>query len=164
MSADRTDPPAGDTAGAITHPAHRALSASLTKLEALLERATATSPERAALDDRAIASEKGRILLELSRIELPAAGQPTPQALVERVKHVRDRLLDEQRFLKRRIEAAEVISGVIADAVLAADWDGTYEPRGALTAPGPARTKELQPTGASTAPRLRPQAKAGAKS
>lgn len=135
------------------HPMHKAIYAALAKLDDMLDQAMGIGPDgtRQPIDDHAVATQKGRMLLELSRLPTPNEGPPIPPELAEKAHQVRARLADEQRLLKRRIEAADMISGLIAEAVMAEEWDGTYEPRGALTAPGPGRAE----------PRREPAGKAG---
>lgn len=143
--------------GVAPHPTHRAIEAAFDKLDGLLDRALGRGPDGARIDpdDRAIAAEKGRMLLELSRLSAPQTVPDAPGALVARAGAIRNRLVEEQRLLKRRMDAADVISALIEDAVLAAEWDGVYEPRGALTAPGPQRSGEVRPTPAEDRPRVR---------
>lgn len=146
------------------HPAHRALSAALQRLENLLDIAMGSSQPsaiRPVVDDRAIATQKGRALLELSRITLPSDIE-MPVELAAKAQHVRARLIEEQRILKRRMEAAQVIAGLIAEAMMADEWDGTYEPPGAIAGSGPVRHESaaLKQSG----PRLRGVSKQGGRS
>lgn len=110
----------------------QALSATLSKLEVLLDCAMPVSGAPP-VDDATIASQKGRILLELSRFSPRDKSTPLPEPIATQVLRVRNRLAEEHRLLKRRLDAAQIISALIAEAFVAEDWDGTYERHSALT-------------------------------
>lgn len=106
---------------------HHLLS-TLERLEALLDDSIRGMTEKAALDDAALTSAKGRALLALTRL----SGEIGPDALPEDVKaqivRVRTKLAREKSLLERRLDASQLVIRLVADAVLAQDWDGTYGP------------------------------------
>lgn len=101
-----------------------ALATSLERLETLLDGSIAAMAARQAIDDRALAEAKGRVLLELSRI---AQRGPAPdEHVVEATLRVRDKLNREGELLALRLDAAETIADIVSGAARIADWDGTY--------------------------------------
>ncbi|MBJ3778656.1 hypothetical protein [Acuticoccus mangrovi] len=107
------------------------LTTSLTRLETLIDGAIAALEDGGPLDDGGMADAKGRALLELSRYGRPPAELITPEQ-ARQIRRVREKLARESRLLGVRLEAAEVVSSIVAEAVMADEWDGTYGPRPAL--------------------------------
>lgn len=105
-----------------------ALHHSLARLELLADDAIASMTSATTIDDRAMADAKGRALLELSRMRAPSP-EAMPQDMIALIERVRAKLSEEGRLLKLRLEAAELVSGIVADAVMTAEWDGTYDER-----------------------------------
>jgi hypothetical protein len=103
------------------------LTHSLCRLEQLLDATITALEAREQVDDAGLADAKGRTLLELSRLTpaLQAADAAEVAPLVERV---RVKLAREAALLQRRLAAAELVSEIIADAVMSGEWDGTYGP------------------------------------
>lgn len=108
--------------------AHAGLIASLDRLETLLDDNLAALQTGASVDDAAVAQAKGRMLLELSRHPVPTDRTPHTAELADRVARVRRKLNEERRLLQRRLEAAELISAIITETVMADEGDGTYAP------------------------------------
>jgi len=114
-----------------------ALFASLDRLESLVDGSIAALEAGGHVDDAAMAEAKGRALLELSRHRVPAdwsAAEP----LGERVARLRGKLAREERLLSVRLRAAELVSELVAEALMAGEWDGTYGPHLVRTRRSPA--------------------------
>jgi len=106
---------------------HHLLS-TLERLESLLDEAIDGMRQQNSLNHAAIASAKGRALLALTRLTGDVAPDALNDEVKERIRRVRAKLQDEQSLLERRLEASQLVVGIIADAVLSQDWDGTYGP------------------------------------
>jgi hypothetical protein len=100
---------------------------SLGRLEGLLDTTIAALEAREPIDDAAFADAKGRALLELSRLT-PALKASDAAELAPALERVRVKLAREAALLQRRLAAAELVSEIIADAVMSGEWDGTYGP------------------------------------
>jgi hypothetical protein len=120
-----------------------ALDASLDRLESLVDGSIAALEGGGAVDDAAMAEAKGRALLELSRHRIPEDGTAS-DALGEKVTRLRNKLAREEKLLGVRLRAAELVSDLIAEALVADEWDGTYEPW-----PGKPRIAGRRPEGGS---------------
>lgn len=103
-----------------------ALITSINRLEILIDGSIAALTERTVIDDRAIADAKGRALLELSRIG-QRAPVPIDEITAATVTRLAGKLRREGELLSQRLEAAALIAQLVTEAVLADDWDGTYE-------------------------------------
>lgn len=106
---------------------HHLLS-TLDRLEGLLDEAIAGMMQKGTFDDAATASAKGRALLALTRLSGEISPDALPPEVKERIRSVRAKLEREQALLERRLDASQLVVRLIADAVLAKDWDGTYGP------------------------------------
>lgn len=101
----------------------------LERLEAILDASIEGLMSGAKVDDAAIADAKGRALLELSRLAATGSARTPADEHVAAVARVRDKLARERTLLGYRLDAAALVSRLVAEAVLAEDWDGTYGPR-----------------------------------
>ncbi|GAB5375500.1 MAG: hypothetical protein AcusKO_19620 [Acuticoccus sp.] len=106
---------------------HHLLS-TLERLEGLLDEAIAGMTAKQRIDDAALASAKGRALLALTRLSAEFAPGALPEDVRARIRRVREKLGREHTMLERRLEASQLVVGLIAEAVMARDWDGTYGP------------------------------------
>lgn len=104
-----------------------ALTISLTNLEALIDEANAAMKAGMPIDDAAMAAAKGRALLALSRATHLDPAAPGESVLRDTIRRIKDKLEEERTLLSRRLQAAEVIADLVAEALLERDWDGTYE-------------------------------------
>lgn len=103
------------------------LTHSLGRLEQLLDSTLVALEAREPVDDAAFTDAKGRALLELSRLT-PALRAADAAEIAPLVERVRVKLVREAALLQRRLAAAELVSEIIADAVMSGEWDGTYGP------------------------------------
>ncbi|MEM8852373.1 MAG: hypothetical protein AAGD34_01655 [Pseudomonadota bacterium] len=104
------------------------LSAALDRLEVTLDIAIAKMEAGEAVDDAAMAEAKGRALLELSRLGQLDKGRPKPEGLPDQLTRVKVKIAREQVLLGVRLDAAALVSNLIADALASNEWDGTYSP------------------------------------
>jgi len=102
--------------------------ASLSRLEQLIDSAIAQLSAGAPVDHATMADAKGRALLELTRSAQPADAI-LDETRAARIGRLRAKLAEEERLLGVQLKAAEMVSGIVADAILASDADGTYGPR-----------------------------------
>ena len=102
------------------------VTVSLDRLEMLIDEAIASMGAGEPIDDTAMTAAKGRALLALSRVHPIDARSEAARSLAEQVARVRAKLATEGALLKRRLAAAELVSSLVAEAVLAGEWDGTY--------------------------------------
>lgn len=103
------------------------LTHSLSRLEQLLDSTILALEAREQVDDAGLSDAKGRALLELSRLT-PALHVADRTEIAPMVTRVRAKLAREAALLQRRLAAAELVSEIIADAVMSGEWDGTYGP------------------------------------
>ena len=105
--------------------------ASLARLEGLVDSAISALRAGAAVDHAAMADAKGRALLELTRGPQPdgSIGEAADQTRAARIGRLRAKLAEEERLLGVQLKAAEMVSGIVSDAILASEADGTYGPR-----------------------------------
>lgn len=127
----------------MSHPA----AASLTRLEILVDGAIAALAAGEEVDHAAMAEAKGRALLELSRHD-PLRGTDDDPGLAASVGRLRAKLAEEERLLGIRLRAAEMVSGIVAEAILAAEADGTYGPRPPAPATPAGRSRSVGEGGA----------------
>lgn len=106
---------------------HHLLS-TLERLETLLDDAIERMNGKQPVDDATLASAKGRALLALTRLSSEVSPGELSDDVKARIRRVRDKLAREETLLKRRLEASQLVVGLIAEAVMAQDWDGTYGP------------------------------------
>lgn len=104
------------------------LVSALERLEAVLDESIAAMGERAGIDHTALVNAKSRALLALSRLSADIAPANRGEDVKAIVARVREKLTAEQGLLERRLDASRVVVGLIGDAVVASDWDGTYGP------------------------------------
>ena len=105
-----------------------ALNTSLTRLETMIDGSIAALTAREFVDDRGLADAKGRALLELSRISQRSAPD-LDASTASTVARLKAKLDHESRLLALRLDAAQLIATLVSDAVMAEEWDGTYDPR-----------------------------------
>lgn len=113
------------------------VSAALDRLETTLDMAIAKMEAAETVDDVAMADVKGRALLELSRLSQFDRGRPKPEGLPDQLARVKVKIAREQMLLGVRLDAAALVSNLIADALASNEWDGTYSPH--PSHPGAAR-------------------------
>jgi len=116
------------------------LLSALERLEALLDTEIEAMSARKPVDDAAVAGAKGRALLALTRLSADLDPNDLSAELRARLSSVRQKLTRESALLRRRLDASQIVVELIADAVLAGDWDGTYAPAPA----GRTRDRALQ--------------------
>ncbi len=107
-------------------PQSQALSATLTRLESLLDE------ERAELSGGRFSRvpefnmRKSQLLLELSRTVKAAAAISAGPDMEERVSALRRKLIDNRAVLGVHLEAAREVVAIITQAMQDAESDGTY--------------------------------------
>ncbi|MEM8551450.1 MAG: hypothetical protein AAGF45_03660 [Pseudomonadota bacterium] len=104
------------------------LQPTLTRLEDILDTSMASMAAREGADHGAITSAKGRALLALSRLPQSIPQDALSEDVVAALARVREKLAAEQRMLKQRLDASELVVSLIGEAVQLSDWDGTYGP------------------------------------
>lgn len=102
-----------------------ALPGAYARLEHLLDTSIAAMRAGAPIDDSALATAKSRALYELSRLAPAARGADDAARAVH--ARLRSKLLEEGRLLGRRLDAAELIAGIVTEAAILAQSDGTYD-------------------------------------
>lgn len=112
-----------------------ALTISLGNLETLIDEANAAMKAGAPVDDAAMTAAKGRALLALSRATNIDQNAPGFEGVRDAIARIKTKLEEERTLLSRRLAAAEVIADLVAEALIAREWDGTY------TAPAPALSR-----------------------
>lgn len=108
----------------MSHPA----AASLARLESLVDEAISALKSGQRVDHAAMADAKGRALLELSR-HARKSGEAPDETLAARVGRLRAKLAEEERLLSVNLRAAEMVSSLVAEAILSSEADGTYGPQ-----------------------------------
>ncbi|WP_108662740.1 hypothetical protein [Acuticoccus kandeliae] len=103
----------------------QALATSLTRLETIVDDCIAALESGGAVDDAALAEAKRRVLLHLSRHGAIGA---VDDATAVQIGRLRGKLQREEALLQVRLQAAQIVAGLVADAVMADEWDGTYGP------------------------------------
>ena len=105
------------------------LQSTLERLEALLDGAIEAMATHRPFDDTSHAGAKGRTLLALSRLSAEIRPAELPEELKDRIRQVRQKLAREQALLRMRLDASHLVVGLIGEALLANESDGTYGPR-----------------------------------
>ncbi|MCF3932495.1 flagellar protein FlgN [Acuticoccus sp. M5D2P5] len=116
----------------------QALATSLARLEALVDDCIAALETGGRVDDAGFAEAKGRALLQLSRFGAVPI-DALDDALSDQVSRLRHKLAREESLLKVRLQAAELVAELVADAVMADEWDGTYAPHSPIRPPAQER-------------------------
>lgn len=104
------------------------LEVTLQRLEEVLDQETSALRAGGSVDLQAFNGRKSQALLELTRMLRHAQGGAQDPHLVKRIGAIQSKLAINQAVLKMHLEAVREVSNTIADAIRAADSDGTYTP------------------------------------
>ena len=117
------------------HSVNTMLENTLQRLEELVDQETAALRNHAAIDLKDFNDRKNQALLELSRALRHLQGGADNPALSARLGALRAKLETNRAVLKMHLEAVREISMTLADAIRAADSDGTYSQAIRTTSP-----------------------------
>lgn len=92
-------------------------------------------PERA--DFSALVARKSHLALELSKLMRVAEGQVPSERVRGKLRHLAADLADNERLLRRHMDAVYEISSLIGDAIEQSTADGTYSSEIARRGPKP---------------------------
>lgn len=120
--------PSGPTPTGDIAPARASALVVLQRTEALIAEETRALQERRPYDPAAFNNRKSQALLDLS-LALRALGPARrDEVLLARLADLRDALEANRRIIDLHLGALREITAVLAEAIRAADSDGTYAP------------------------------------
>ncbi|WP_051630254.1 hypothetical protein [Afifella pfennigii] len=111
-----------------------ALTTALKRLEALIDEENAALAERREIDLGNINHRKSRALLELTRVARAVPATAIGTDAKGAILRLREKLSRNSELLETNITAVRHVAGIISTTIHEAESDGTYSPRGALTA------------------------------
>lgn len=98
------------------------------RLEEVVEQETAALRSRARIDLQDYSNRKSQGLLELTRALRTIDGATADRAVLERLAALRAKLEANRAVLKMHLDAVREVSTAVAEAMRAAESDGTYSP------------------------------------
>ncbi len=108
-------------------PTQQAVSSVLARLEGLLDEEIEALVAHRPYDYDEASRQKSRALLELVRAQVSEVDIAADQTLAQRLRQVREKLVQDRDLLALNLEASREVSEILSRAVRDQDWDGTYD-------------------------------------